>query len=85
MNHDDFGFTLIDDPVEVNTGLQQTIVAHQADREILLLRIEAIMNVINPFLDRLAADPDKPNIKWENRAAKIKEIKDKLNKILKGF
>ncbi|CAB4162459.1 hypothetical protein UFOVP787_44 [uncultured Caudovirales phage] len=66
--NDDFGFTFKTDEELIP----------QTDR----IKLETIRNLIIPFLDNLAKDPDKPNIHWPNRKEKIEAFKKKINKII---
>lgn len=68
----DFGFS---------TGPEIDDVSADYQREIR--RSRELYDAIIPLLDNLAKDADKnPVINWPDRAKKIKEFRDKLDKIL---
>lgn len=79
--NDDFGFTMVDDPGESDKKWQAAYSDEQTRRINEKNKIHEIMKIIKPLLDRLLTDPDKPYIKWANRAEKIKEIQQKLDLI----
>lgn len=80
--HDDFGFTMVDDPGESDKNLAARLSDETSRRHKEKQKINEIMRIVNPLLDRLLSDADKPYIKWANRADKIKEIQQKLDLIV---
>lgn len=46
-------------------------------------KLKDINNLLTPFLENLAAEPEKVYIKWPDRAQKIMEFKNKLEDILR--
>lgn len=79
--NDDFGFTMVDDPGEADKHLLSRLSDETSRRINEKMKIHDIMKIIKPLLDRLLTDPDKPYIKWANRAEQIKEIQQKLDLI----
>lgn len=68
----DFGFSVVDrDELEV---VQE---AHRETEE-WECKSRAIIKMIMPLLDNLAANPEKDYIYWPNRTEKIEEFKRKL-------
>lgn len=80
--YDDFGFTMHDDPGEVDNKWQVAYSAEQTRRINERNKIDEIMKIINPLLERLLTEPDKPYIKWANRAEKIEDIRIQLISIV---
>jgi hypothetical protein len=74
----------------VNTKSAQVATLHDQLQEIrnkhegTQNKLALVIDLIRPFLDNLAAEPEKVYIKWPDRAQKIKEFKDKLDSIIKG-
>lgn len=73
----DFGFSFLDEDAEK----LQTLRDEQQD---LAGRLDKLYHTILPFLDNLAANPEKPTIHWPNRDEKIKAFKRKLKAIKEG-
>lgn len=65
---DDFGFTFKSD---------EELIPQEDKVKLLKLR-----DLIIPFLDNLAKNPEKPNIHWPDRKTKIEAFKKKINKII---
>lgn len=63
----DFGFSTVD-TLEVSKAVSDD-------------RLNRIWKLIVPFLDNLSKDPEK-DIHWPNRDVKIKEFKQKLQRIV---
>jgi hypothetical protein len=47
-------------------------------------KLNLIVELITPFLDNLAAEPEKIYIRWPERSEKIKAFKLKLKEVLEG-
>ena len=77
VNHD-FGFSFDDSTDDIRENLDST-------KEKLALAQSALYTMremITPLLDNLMKEPDKPTIKWPNRAKKVQEFKNKLDNFI---
>lgn len=84
MKENDFGFTFVDE-TEYETyerSLKDQLSKISTTTDITQKKLDQILGIIAPFLKQLASDPSKIYIKWENRSNKIKEIQDKIDKVL---
>jgi len=54
-------------------------------REECKARLQAVERMILPLLQNLMKNPDKPYIKWENRAEKIAAQIDKITAITRSY
>lgn len=66
--NNDFGFSAVGEE-EIKTNDKATL--------------DQIWQLINPLLINLQKDPDKPMLRWPNRADKIKILQDTLRKLTK--
>lgn len=74
---DDFGFTAISDTelkageIKVKTDVESKYRQQLSD----------IKKAIYPFINNLSKDPEKTTLLWPNRAEKMTEFKEKLDKL----
>lgn len=77
FSDDDFGFTFAD-----HEDITKDVVQPYAnENQELTDRIQQMYNAIIPLLRNLNANPKQEFIKWPNRTAKIKQFKERLDKI----
>lgn len=82
LSDDDFGFTMHDDPGEVDKKWQALHSDEVTRRINEKKKIDEIMRLINPILNNLMKNPDKPYIKWADRVSIIKDIQQQLDAIV---
>ena len=75
----DFGFTFANEDDIVTTNQEFSTLSDQV--EDLKMRLQAVNKIFMPLLENLAKDPDKPMIKWPNRAEMIDKQIKKLKQI----
>lgn len=75
----DFGFTFANEDEIVTTNHEFSSLSDQV--EDLKMRLQAVNKIFMPLLENLAKDPDKPMIKWPNRAEMIDKQIKKLKQI----
>jgi len=75
----DFGFTFANEDDIVTTNQEFSSLSDQV--EDLKMRLQAVNKIFMPLLENLAKDPDKPMIKWPNRAEMIDKQIKKLKQI----
>jgi hypothetical protein len=66
MTDNDFGFTTVDEKDLISSS----------DKYKTILEIQ---QMINPFLTKLQADPNKAMLKWPNRAKEVEDFQQKFN------
>ena len=44
-------------------------------------KLSKIMDLVNDFLDKLAANPDSKILKWPDRAQRVRDFKNTINTI----
>lgn len=77
----DFGFSIVDEEDLEPLQEARSVAAASADAQ---SRLDKMYEMIVPLLDNLQANPKKEYIYWPNRVEKIREFKDKLQKLHKG-
>jgi len=75
----DFGFTFANEDDIVTTNQEFSSLSDQVND--LKMRLQAVNKIFMPLLENLAKDPDKPMIKWPNRAEMIEKQIKKLKQI----
>jgi len=75
----DFGFTFANEDEIVTTNQEFSSLSDQVDD--LKMRLQAVNKIFMPLLENLAKDPDKPMIKWPNRAEMIEKQIKKLKQL----
>lgn len=75
---DDFGFSFEDDMSSVEVE-QLKAVASDAEE-----RMVKMYSMIDTFLGNLSANPEKPTIRWPNRAEAIDKFRKQLKALMKG-
>lgn len=65
----DFGFSFVD---------EKEVIVSANDYVDYKERLNKVWNILSPFLNNLAANPEKEYIKWPNRSEKVAEFKQKM-------
>jgi len=81
----DFGFCFVDEnELESLQVTTQELASTSATLEEAQARLDRLYNAIQPLLTNLKANPEKEFIRWVNRAQKVEEFSDILDKIYHG-
>ena len=77
----DYGFSLTDDEtfVDKSKKLAENYLEQFNKTDI---KLKSVLDIINPFLDKLQESPEKTALKWPNRAKRVKEIQNKIREIV---
>jgi hypothetical protein len=86
---DDFGFSLV---TEEELKAYEKQLKKQVEEQSKVIetipgmvdKLNGLRDMIMPFLNNLAKDPDKTHIVWPDRSVKIKEFINKINKYVDG-
>lgn len=78
----DFGFTAVTEE-ELEAVQEAQMVANENSSTVSELerKLEKLYNAIQPLLNNLRANPEKDYIYWPNRADKVDQFRDHLDKI----
>lgn len=78
----DFGFTAVTEE-ELEAVQEAQMVANETSSTVSELerKLEKLYNAIQPLLNNLRANPEKDYIYWPNRADKVDQFRDHLDKI----
>lgn len=75
---DDFGFTFEDEVPPLELEKLQVAVSDAEERMVKMYKM------IDTFLGNLSANPEKPTIRWPNRAEAIDKFRKQLKTLMKG-
>jgi len=81
----DFGFTAVtEEELEVVQEAKERVESTTSSVSELEQRLEKLYNAVQPLLNNLRANPEKDYIYWPNRADKVDQFRDLLDKIYEG-
>lgn len=81
----DFGFTAVtEEELEAVQEAKEKVESTTSSVSELEQRLEKLYNAVQPLLNNLRANPEKDYIYWPNRADKVDQFRDLLDKIYEG-
>lgn len=81
----DFGFTAVtEEELEAVQEAKEKVESTTSSVSELEDKLERLYNAVQPLLNNLRANPEKDYIYWPNRADKVDQFRDRLDKIYEG-
>ena len=78
----DFGFTLVDeDELDAVQAATEQVQTFSSSADTTQEKLDTLYNAIQPLLGNLKQDPLKQYILWPDRAQKVEQFSDMLDKI----
>lgn len=78
----DFGFTAVtEEELEAVQEAKEKVISTTSSVSELEDKLERLYNAVQPLLNNLRANPEKDYIYWPNRADKVDQFRDHLDKI----